>query len=174
MKANIDQHNKKLLTPRSTNNNNMCNCVKSKKASCPLNGKCQESSIVYQADVIPTSDPNNNNVKTMTYYGSTGRTFKKRFYDHKEALNNRESKKQTTLSKHSWKLKDMKVEHSIKWSIKAKATAYRGGQRHCNLCLEEKYAILMAEKQSTLNSKSEILGKCRHKWKYCLGSIKNK
>ena len=171
MKSHIDQHNKSILNPRTVEaNNNGCNCIRSRKAECPLDGKCLQDSIVYQADIIP-SDPNNN-LGTKTYYGCTGRPFKKRYYDHKNALSNRDSSKQTTLSKHIWELKDKNVEHRIKWSIKARAATYKGGARYCNLCLSEKLTILMADQESTLNSRSEILGKCRHKWKYCLGSIK--
>jgi len=171
MKSYIDRHNRALLAKEKIEQKNLCNCTKNRKAECPLNGSCLQDSIVYQADVIP-SDQNNNCQGAKTYYGCTGRTFKKRYYDHREALNNRMSKKQTTLSKHCWELKDQNVKHSIKWSIKEKAAAYTGGAAYCDLCLNEKLVILMANPRTTLNSRQEIMSKCRHKSKYSLASIK--
>ena len=175
IKAYIDKHNRTILTPPKPVNKNTCNCRKSRMADCPLQGKCLQESLVYQADVIPTNtDQNNNNpiIGTKTYYGNTGRTFKKRYYEHLETLNNKNSKKQTTLSKYCWQLKAKNIAHKIKWSIKSKAFPYQGGARYCDLCLEEKFIILMAPKDKTINARSEIMSKCRHKWKFSLESVK--
>ena len=175
IKAYIDKHNRTILTPPKPVNKNTCNCRKSRMADCPLQGKCLQESLVYQADVIPTNtDQNNNNpiIGTKTYYGNTGRTFKKRYYEHLETLNNKNSKKQTTLSKYCWQLKAKNIAHKIKWSIKSKAFPYQGGARYCDLCLEEKFIILMAPKDETINARSEIMSKCRHKWKFSLESVK--
>ena len=46
----INSHNKTILTSAAENNNKLCNCRK--KNSCPLNGKCLQKGVVYQATVI--------------------------------------------------------------------------------------------------------------------------
>ena len=40
--------------------------------------------------------------------------------------------------------------------------------KHCNLCLWEKYYIITANKDSTLNSRTELVSTCRHKRKFLL------
>ena len=94
------------------------------------------------------------------------------FAVHLETIRNKNSKKHTALSRYTWQLKDKKIQHEIQWSIKSRATPYVGGARWCDLCLSEKLAILFADKKTALNSKSEILGKCRHKRKFCLENVR--
>ena len=106
------------------------------------------------------------------YYGNTGRTFKKRFYEHQEGIRHKNSKKQTALSNFCWKLKEKGSQYEIKWSIKTKAHPYTAGAKACDLCLSEKLAILQGEKKTMLNSRNEIMSKCRHKFKYCLANVK--
>ena len=161
MKAQIDKHNRKILNIKPTIGRT-CNCRKT-ALPCPLEGKCLTSSIVYQADVS-----SNSNIPNMTYYGLTGDEFKTRFNNHNSDFRKEEKKNSTQLSKHIWKLKDSKIPYNIKWSIKAKAIAYKPGAKHCDLCLVEKTVIALANQKTTLNSRSEILGKCRHKNKFCL------
>ena len=179
IKAHIDRHNRAKLAPPKVVQEKTCNCIKSRRNNCPLNGECLQEAIVYQADVTPNNaDLNNNNTSqptaatTKTYYGNTARQFKKRFNEHQETIRNKNSKKHTALSRHCWQLKDKKIQHEIKWSIKARATPYTGGARWCDLCLSEKLAILMSNKETTLNSKNEIMGKCRHKRKFCLENVR--
>ena len=43
---------------------------------------------------------------------------------------------------------------------------YKNGQRTCNLCLTEKLFIIKCRDKHLLNSRSEIISKCRHKRKF--------
>ena len=40
------------------------------------------------------------------------------------------------------------------------------GKKSCELCLEEKLLILKSKKEQTLNKRSELFAKCRHKNKF--------
>ena len=61
----------------------------------------------------------------------------------------------------------MKVRFEIRCEIKEKASKYNPGGKDCKLCNAEKYHILMEEEKRSLNVKSELLSKCRHRagWK---------
>ena len=45
---------------------------------------------------------------------------------------------------------------------------YNPATKRCNLCLAEKYHIMKAPRTITLNKRSELISKCRHKDKYKL------
>ena len=60
----------------------------------------------------------------------------------------------------------------IRWSVKAKSRPYQCCSSRCNLCLTEKFIILTAKKEDSLNKRSEILSKRRHKNKYKLRNFK--
>ena len=163
IKTKIDKHNRKLWNKEQIIEKT-CNCRKN-ALPCPLQGNCLQSSIVYQADVINTNNPL---APKMTYYGLTANKFKLRYTNHKSDFRHEKKRYSTQLSKYVWDLKDAKTSHEIKWSIKARATPYKPGSKHCDLCLVEKTTIATADQETTLNSRSEILGKCRHKLKFCL------
>ena len=163
LKAHIDSHNRKLLNPEVQEKAG-CNCQKSRKADCPLQGECLAKDIIYQADVIIVkSNRGTKKIFKKTYYGQTKRKFKDRYNEHKTAINNQHSKKETTLSKYVWKLKSqglvLNKDFHIKWSIKSRAPHYKTGSRKCLLCLKEKTAIAMHDPRELLNSRSELLGK---------------
>ena len=166
MKRKIDKHNRNILEPKlQLEDQKTCSCTPQNKPTCPLRGNCLAKSIVYKADVRAP-----NKVK-MTYYGLTEMTFKERFYQHKSSITHSEKRTATELSKYYWKLKDEGLEPNIKWSIKSKAFTYQGGATHCDLCLTEKTVIALADPKFTLNSRTEILGKCRHQRKFILQII---
>ena len=79
----IDNHNKRILNSSkqsidptdNTVNNKSCNCRQTN--TCPLNGNCLQSSIIYQATV-----KRNDNDATETYIGLTENDFKTRFRNH--------------------------------------------------------------------------------------------
>ena len=77
----------------------------------------------------------------------------------------------TELSKHIWKLKEEGVEDAesrIKWEIVQRAVPYKCGTRKCDLCLSEKLVIATADPNNMLNTRSELVSKCRHRNKYNL------
>ena len=49
---------------------------------------------------------------------------------------------------------------------------YSAGAKYCDLCLTEKTIIMLADKKSCLNIRSEILRKCPHISKFTLGMVK--
>ena len=104
----------------------------------------------------------------MNYYGLTEHTFKQRYNNHTNSFKHVKYKGSTQLSKYIWDLKEKNQDYELDWSIKAKAFPYNGGSKHCDLCLTEKTIIALADPKTTLNSRSEILAKCRHKRKFCL------
>ena len=69
----------------------------------------------------------------------------------------------TSLSTHIWKLKRRKIEYEINWRIIKQAPVYSKESGGCNLCLEEKTSIMYANKESSLNKRTEIMQKCRHR-----------
>ena len=98
----------------------------------------------------------------MTYYGQTSRPFKIRFYEHKQAMKNESSTKETALSRFIWKLKNEGKNFDINWSIHARAQTYQSGSKKCQLCTKEKLAIALHDPNTLLNNRKEILGKCIH------------
>ena len=161
----ISSHNKNILgnkqEPKTTIH--PCNCRNS--ANCPLNGECREKAVIYKASI--TSDGS-----SKYYIGCTKTEFKTRYYNHTHSFRYREKRNATELSKAFWNAKDSGHEPSIKWSIADRATAYQPGSRSCNLCLTEKLTILLADKRTALNERSELTGKCRHKNKYKLKNVR--
>ena len=167
MKRQISKHNAKVRQNNKNQQRNSKSCNCRIKKDCPLDGNCLIKSVVYQASV---SCNNPNNVK-KTYIGQTGDTFKKRFNGHKHTFKNSKANS-TTLSTYIWKCKNSDSNPKIEWSIKAKAHAFSSGSRQCDLCLSEKVAILLADPNTSLNQRNEILAKCPHKRKFLLSSFK--
>ena len=54
----------------------------------------------------------------------------------------------------------------IQLYITRRARPDQNGSNRCNLCLEEKVAILQANPVNTLNQRNKLVSKCRHKAKY--------
>ena len=73
---------------------------------------------------------------------------------------------QTELSKHIWKLKGDGSPYTLTWTIKKRAQPYSPRTKRCNLCLWEKFFIITADKNTTLNARTELTSTCRHKKKF--------
>ena len=175
IKNHISKHNAKILNDKNKNSSRKeekkfrnglenCNCIRPQE--CPLKGKCQEKSLVYQAKV---SVPEINEVKF--YYGMCSTPFKDRYAGHKNSFKY-DKKESTTLSSYIWKQKNAGRTYEIDWSIKAKAYSFSSGGKRCDLCLTEKLTILLADQDTILNKRDEILNKCPHRRKYCLKTLK--
>ena len=135
---------------------------------CPLDGKCLTTSIVYKAEITPTDTQ-----ETKEYIGITAGPFKERYNNHKKSLTHAKYAKETELSKYAWNLKETGRLFTIKWSIIKCVPAYIAGGRSCNLCLEEKLLIMKSNKEKTLNKRSELFAKCRHKKKFSAQNFKS-
>jgi hypothetical protein len=160
----INKHNMNILKPTKADNKNsttevMCNCRK--KVECPLKGKCLSKDLVYQA-MVKTVE------KTEYYVGLTATTFKSRYNNHIASFRNESQRYATELSKYIWCLKDQNTNFTLSWNILCHAMPYSNISKRCNLCTTEKYFILCKPNMSTLNSRQEIVSKCRHASKYLL------
>ena len=113
-----------------------------------------------------------NKSKIMNYIGSYETTVKVRFNNHIHSFRNRSKSNATELSKYCWNCIIHSNKPDIKWNIHTSARSYECSSGRCNLCLEEKIAILQSDKETTLNKRSEILSKCRHKNKFKLRNFK--
>ena len=139
-----------------------CNCRN--PVECPLDNKCLEECLIYEASVSSVEG-------CKKYLGSTETSFKARYTQHKASLVNANKSSATALSKYIWDLKDRQVPYEIKWKVVTKCQPYRCGTRRCDLCLSEKYEILRSDESDCLNKNSELLQKCRHSNKHKLGKV---
>ena len=124
---NIDQtiaaHNKKILAEDSEDrvDTKTCSCTPkppSNTVECPLEGKCLEKEIVYQATAICEDG------EVKKYIGAASTTFKARLYNHQSSFTMEEKKHQTTLSSYVWRKREEGKEVNIEYKVLAKAPAY--------------------------------------------------
>ena len=134
------------------------------KKECPLNGNCRQKCVIYSATVEAESGKE-------TYIGLTENEFKVRHANHKQSFRNENLKHSTELSKHIWALKESNTTYELKWEIVGRASPYSNRTKKCNLCLLEKYYILLHRDKASLNSRSELVSTCRHSRKFLLNSI---
>ena len=106
---------------------------------------------MYKAIVIQTET-----MKQGKYIGMTENPFKTRYNLHNSSFRLPHKRSTTTLSEHLWTLKDAGVIHKIEWTILDKTKPCSPAARKCDLCLAEKYHILL-EKSRLFNKRSEIL-----------------
>ena len=163
VKTIIEGNNKKILR-NSEDPMTVKKCSCPKNATCPLDGECLASDIVYRATVTCGS-------KVETYVGLTATSFKSRYTNHKASFNMESKRNATELSKHIWDLKDNSLDYAIKWSILCRAPHYSNTTKRCNLCIAEKYFILCKPENATLNKRNELVSKCRHKDKFLLSNV---
>ena len=138
-----------------------CNCRQ--KNTCPLNGNCLQSSVIYQA-TVKRHDTNT----SETYIGLTENTFKTRYRNHISSFRHAKHKNSTELSKHIWTLKDSNIDHSISWRIISSRSPYNSSSKRCNLCLGETFLIIYQPDLSSLNKRNKLVSSCRHRNKALL------
>ena len=161
MASIINAHNNYTRRKTDLDAKSACNCRN--KDQCPMDGDCQAKSIIYNAEVRTAS-----NNERKVYIGATENTFKQRYANHTQSMTHEKYENSTELSKYIWNLKRMNKEFEIKWSSKKRAQAYSSTTKRCHLCLEEKLAIIHADKRLKLNKRTELVSKCRHENKYLL------
>ncbi len=149
----IKSHNSKITRTAEPTTELKCNCRR--KEECPLNGRCQHKALIYEATIT------SGDVK-KTYIGLSGGNFKERFNNHTKSFKNEKYKKETELSKYVWDLKNRKVNYCITWRIVKSSNTQRRQSGQCNLCVEEKLAILNSKDANLLNKRTELVSKCRH------------
>ena len=155
----------KVLKKNETNHTEpekSCNCRD--KLTCPVDNKCLTSNVVCKATV-------NYGDTEQSYIGMTECSFKTRYTQHKSSFKHSKHRNQTELANHIWSLKDKNVSYKLSWKIIDRAQSYKPGKVTCNLCLCEKYHILLGAK--LINRKSELLNKCPHRRKYLTSNLRS-
>ena len=161
MKTIIASHNKQILSNASTTPNqtpDSCNCRK--KAECPLEGKCLQDHVVYQATVRTQT--------TTESYVGLATNFKERYRNHNTSFRNANRRNATELSKHIWTLKGANKPYRIKWKILKKCKPYNNTNKKCNLCLHEKFILIRRRDLCSLNKRNELASSCPHRNRYVL------
>ena len=159
IKSTISGHNRKILGSFQRPVERGCNCRVAR--DCPLDGKCLTSNLVYKNTVNSTDGP-------KEYIGLTANPFKTRFSTHKSSFNHSNKSTSTALSSHIWSLKNRNLPFTSNWSIMTLASSYNNKTRSCQLCLSEKTLISLADPNKSLNKRTEIISKCRHRDKILL------
>lgn len=95
----INNHNKAKIGKSKPIEAKKKNCNCSKTSMCPMDGNCNDESIIYQAEVT-TLDARE------TYIGLCDITFKLRYRNHVCSFKNEQYRHVTELSKHIRNLKD--------------------------------------------------------------------
>ena len=107
----------------------------------------------------------------MTYIGAA-ENFKQRYANHLKSFRHEQYKAGTELSKYIWKLKSENLSYKIQWKILRKTSGYNKISKTCNLCLNEKLEILkFRDKNALLNTRNELVSKCRHENKHILANF---
>ena len=130
------------------------------KETCPVDEKCQTSSLIYQASV--TQHDNN---KDESYIELTDNTFKASYNGHTNSSQNEIYRNVIALSNYIWTLKDKKISYSIKWRIMDRGRAYQPSGKNCGLCDLEKFYIIFKPELASLNQRNEVATSCRHRKK---------
>ena len=159
MQRIITGHNVSILKQKNTPVEPLktCNCRKNADP-CPMEGKCLQESIVYQATVTETKTNKNH-----TYIGLTADPFKTRYGNHKKSFTHEKYSHDTELSNFLWDLKKEKIENKVKWKVIDKAKTFSPVSNICHLCTREKYYLIFKPDICTLNQKNELGSHCRHK-----------
>ena len=162
MKSIISSHNKHVLSNSTTQQPDTCNCRK--KPDCPLEGKCLQTNVIYQATVTTETT-------TETYVG-LATNFKERYRNHQTSFRHLNRRNETELSKYVWTLQDDKKSFKIKWTVLKKCKPYSNVNKKCNLCLYEKFIIICKKELCSLNRRNELASSCPHRNKYVLRNFR--
>ena len=107
------------------------------------------------------------------YIGLTEKTFKDRWYKHKNSFLYESKANFTELSKFVWECKRKGSEPILTWNILDQAEPFKPGGKSCNLCSTEKYHIITSE-LDLLNKRSELTSKCHHENKFLIKNFVTK
>ena len=161
VKTIIASHNKKTISQtKDEQPQQLPGCDCRKKDECPLDGKCIQTDVIYQATVTT-------NTTKETYIG-LATNFKERYRNHLTSFRHHKGRNKTELSKHIWDLKDKNKTFNLSWKIIKKCKAYNNISKKCNLCLNEKFIIICKKHLCSLNKRNELASPCPHRNRYTL------
>ena len=130
MQQIISAHNRKLLNNQTDKQEKACTC---RASVCPVQGRCQEEEVIYQATVKHQSPDTGQEIKE-TYIGLAATSFYKRHQNHKSTFNLRTHETKSELSKHIWYLKDKNIHYELNWKIIDRAKKFTPISKICKLC----------------------------------------
>ena len=160
IKTIIQSHNKSILKRDNDEDTNEHKCNCRVRESCPLNGSCLVERSVYQATVTCEDEPE---YGEKYYIGLAEPKFKKRYANHRTSFANEKYEKETELSKEIWRLKRKNFSPKITWKTIRKCPPLNRATLKCSLCLSEKLEIATFDQpDKLLNSRNELISKCRH------------
>ena len=157
----VTGHNRKILNEDTTKNERRCNCPAN--TECPLEGQCLSRNTIYSGKITS----NLPNYGTKEYIGLSEPEWKKRLANHKTSFSNRKYESSTAISKEIWRIKDQGGTFAVQWSIIGHAPAYNPASKRCSLCTTEALHI-NSNSTKLLNTRSELVKKCRHQNKFSL------
>ena len=116
MKSVISSHKKCVLSNFNspTQQPDTCNCRKT--PDCPLEVKCLQSNVIYQATVTTAT--------TIETYVGLATNFKERYGNHQSSFRRSNRRNETELSKYIWTLQDSMKTFQIKWKVLKKCKPY--------------------------------------------------
>ena len=88
--------------------------------------------------------------------------YKTSYNGNTSSFRNPKQKHAYELSKHVWNLNDNNVKYSIKRKVLARCNSYSNKTKRSHLCLKEKIIVIYHPNLASLNSRNELLSKCRH------------
>ena len=156
MKTILNAHNRKLVDSKQPTDSAACNC--SKNNICPLNGNCLVKNVIYKATVSTPTDPKSD----MVYIGSTRRSFKARYNEHKASFNSERNEPSSKLASHVRQIKKNNQNFKINWQIVKRSRQTMQNINFCLLCNLERREIAEAKRAGLLNSRNELITKCAH------------
>ena len=172
----ISGHNKKVLADSKppvpeAEEVRHCSCPKATReaGTCPLQGYCLDSNIVYQAEVVETRTDGVK--KKETYVGCAATDWKSRKGNHEKSFKHQRYMHETVLSSHIWALKARGSTFSIAWRILDRGAPYNPGTKACMLCCKERFFIIRRPDLATLNSRQEVGNHCLHKASSLLSNV---
>ena len=168
----VSGHNKKVLHPERVLKELGCNCRTGNE--CMLEGKCLTHQLIYKGTLkYKKTNHITKEVQDITksYHGLTSTSFKARHSNHLTSFRDPKYRHSTRLSTHIWELKEDGIQDfDLKFSIEKLAPAYKRETQKCLLCLEEKRFIMYKNQEESINKRTEILNKCRHKRSHLLSN----
>ena len=148
MDSIISGHNHNILNPKEKSFG--CNCRK--KDSCPLNGKCLTTKLIYYAGVSKET-----NSDQKVYFGLAETTFKERYNNHKRDVKHIKYQYNTESTKYIWSLKNNIIKCNIQWKVVDKVYS-NANWTMCKLYLREKLWIINhISDYNIMNKKSELI-----------------
>ena len=157
----------KANTNNTNNNVKTCNCLR--RNPCPLIGNCLVERSIYEATVTCEDV----NYEPKRYIGLAETAFKKRFANHKKSFNIQRYENETELSKEVWRIKKKNFQPVVSWRTVRVCQPFNRAAVKCNLCISEKLEIATYNGK-LLNSRTELISKCRHVNKFTLAKHDSK